>query len=179
MTIKMIVATGSNFEIGINNKLLWHLPEDMRYFKEQTKECVVIMGRNTFDSLNLPKGLSERKNVVITKNPDNSKHHPNLCSKEGSLIFTDINQLVLEFKNDNFKNVWVIGGSQIYEEFIDYVDEIHWTSIEKSYPEANKFLSNKVIDVMIKEFDNGVRVKNCYDEKSDTHFSINVLKRIK
>ena len=56
MTIKMIVATGENFEIGVDNKLLWHLPEDMQYFKVQTEYCNVVMGNNTFDSLNLKKG---------------------------------------------------------------------------------------------------------------------------
>ena len=87
---------------------------------------------------------------------------------------------------NNFKDVfncegtiWIIGGSQIYEQFIDYVDEIHWTQIEKSYPEANKFLTDKTIDVMETEFSFDSKVKSCYDEKSDTHFTINILKRIK
>ena len=176
MSLKMIVATGANFEIGVDNKLLWHLPEDMQYFKEQTEYCNVVMGNNTFDSLNLKKGLPNRNNIVLTtKTLQRSKrvrpqYNPRYCA-----YFTN-----------NFKDVfncegtiWIIGGSQIYEQFIGCVDEIHWTQIEKGYPEANKFLTDKTIDIVETEFSFDTKVKSCYNEKSDTHFTINVLKRIK
>lgn len=175
MSIKMIVATGFNFEIGVDNKLLWHLPEDMNYFKEQTEYFNVIMGNNTFTSLNLENGLSCRTNWVITKDV---LMLYNLCNSKVKYTSIPAMQFILNYlgKHETF---WIIGGAQIYEEFIDFVDEIHWTHIEKVYPEANKFLTDKTIDVMIKEFDKGTRIKKCYDEKSDTHFTINVLKRIK
>ena len=178
MTIKMIVATGENFEIGIDNKLLWDLPEDMEYFKEQTEHSLVVMGSNTFESLNMKTGLKNRINFVLTNKsiPVNKRtkvqYNPRYCT-----CFTNYMSDVFEYQGEY--DIWIIGGSQIYEEFIDYVDEIHWTFIEKSYPEANKFLTDKTIDVMIKEFDKGTRIKECYDEKSDTHFRINVFKRIK
>lgn len=175
MTIKMIVATGKNFEIGVDNKLLWHLPEDMKYFKEQTEYYNVAMGNNTFESLNSENGLTNRTNWVITK--DVLKLY-NLYNSKVKYTSAPAMQFILNSlgKHETF---WIIGGSQIYEAFIDFVDEIHWTHIEKVYPEANKLLSDKTIDVMIKEFDKGTRIKQCYDEKSDTHFTINVLKRIK
>lgn len=176
MSLKMIVATGANFEIGVDNKLLWHLPEDMQYFKGQTEYCNVVMGNNTFDSLNLKKGLPNRNNVVLTTK----------TLQVNKRVRPQYNPRYCAYFTNNFKDVfncegtmWIIGGSQIYEQFVDYVDEIHWTQLEKSYPAANKFLSDKTIGVMIKEFDKGTRIKQCYDEKSDTSFTINVLKRIK
>lgn len=176
MTIKMIVATGKNFEIGVDNKLLWHLPEDMKYFKEQTEYYNVVMGNNTFESLSLKEGLKNRRNIVLTnKDLPINKRVRYQYNPRYSIYFTRRVSDVFEYEADT----WIIGGAQIYEQFIDFVDEIHWTLIEKVYPEANKFLSDKTIGVMIKEFDKGTRIKQCYDEKSDTSFTINVLKRIK
>lgn len=176
MSLKMIVATGSNFEIGVDNKLLWHLPEDMQYFKEQTEYCNVVMGNNTFESLNLKEGLKNRRNIVLTNKdlPINKRiryqHNPRY-----SVYFTRQLSDVFEYEGDT----WITGGSQIYEEFIDYVDEIHWTIVHKQFPEADKFLSKKTINVMETEFCFDSKVKSCYDEKSDTYFTINLLKRVK
>lgn len=176
MSLRMIVATGSNFEIGVDNKLLWHLREDMQYFKEQTEYCNVVMGNNTFESLNLKEGLKNRRNIVLSnKNLPLNKRVRYQHNPRYSVYFTRQVSDVFEYEGDT----WIIGGSQIYEEFIDCVDEIHWTHIEKVYPEANKFLTDKTIDKMVKDFDKGERIKRCYDEKSGTYFTINVLKRIK
>lgn len=182
MSLKMIMATGLNEELGKDNELLWNIPEDLKYFKEQTEGGYVVMGMNTFVSLDMPKGLKNRKNIVLTKYilPVNKRmvyqHNPRYY-----VHFTKFSKY-----NDLFdgrmlyeSDVWIIGGSSIYDQLIDFVDEIHWTRVEKVYPEANKFLTDKTIDVMIKEFDKGTRIKQGYDEKSDTHFTINVLKRIK
>lgn len=180
MSLKMIVATGSNFEIGIDDRLLWHLPEDMKYFKEQTINNIVVMGNNTFNSLNNECGLCNRVNYVLTTKqyelPDKIKY----SCHETLLCFVNNSDNIKFLKNiRGGREVWIIGGAKVYEEFIDYVDEIHWTHIEKVYQEANKFLTDKTIDKMVKDFDKGTRIKRCYDEKSDTHFTINVLKRIK
>ncbi len=179
MGLKMIVATGSNFEIGIDDKLLWYLPEDMKYFKEQTlKSSFVIMGRKTFESLNSPFGLKDRYNLVLTNQEMSIDDRFKRLDTKTCLVYP-LWENAVQDTSLCCKESWLIGGSQIYEAFIDYVDEIHWTQIEKSYPEANKFLTDKTIDKMTKEFDKGTIIKRCYDEKSDTHFTINVLKRIK
>ena len=67
--ITLIVATELNDYIGLENKLLWHLPDDLKFFKEKTKDHVIIMGRKTFESLGL-KTLPSRTNVVITRQED-------------------------------------------------------------------------------------------------------------
>ena len=179
MSLKMIVATGLDYEIGIDNKLLWYLPEDMKYFKEQTMNSFVIMGRSTFDSLNSTIGLKDRWNVVITNSPKDYVDLNSVGKNGYRLAFTDINESVLEVAKGKFKSSWIIGGSQIYEEFIDYVDEIHWTLVHKEFPEANKFLSKKTINIMETDFCFESKVKSCSDEKSNTHFTINILKRLK
>ena len=136
------------------------------------------MGSNTFESLNMKTGLKNRINFVLTnKSIPVNKRTKVQYNPRYYTYFTNYMSDVFEYQGEH--DIWIIGGSQIYEEFIDYVDEIHWTFIEKSYPEANKFLTDKTIDVMIKEFDKGTRIKECYDETSDTHFTINVFKRIK
>lgn len=179
MSLKMIVATGLNFEIGVDNRLLWHLPEDMKYFKEQTlNSSFVIMGRKTFESLNSPFGLKDRYNMILTNQEVSREDRFKRLDTKTCLIYPAWENAVQDTAVC-CKESWLIGGSQIYESFIDYVDEIHWTYIEKVYPEANRFLTDKTIDKMVKDFDKGVRVKKCYDERSDTHFTINVLKRIK
>lgn len=178
MSLKMIVATGFNFEIGVDNKLLWYLPEDLKHFKEQTEHNFVVMGSNTFESLNMKSGLKNRINFVLTnKSIPVNKRTKVQYNPRYYAYFTNHMSDVFEYQGEH--EIWIVGGSQIYEEFIDYVDEIHWTHVEKVYPEANKFLTDKTIDKMIKDFDKGTRFKRCYDEKSDTHFTINVLKRIK
>lgn len=174
MSLQMIVATGLNFEIGIDDKLLWYLPEDLIYFKEQTENKTVIMGHKTFESLPFSNGLPNRFNYVVNSSVYDSSNNCFFCQ------ISDVVALINHNKNlKRQKDVWIIGGSSIYNQLIDYVDEIHWTRVEKVYSEANKFLSDKTIDVMIKAFDKGTRIKQCYDEKSDTHFTINVLKRVK
>lgn len=179
MSLKMIVATGLNFEIGVDNRLLWHLPEDMKYFKEQTlNSSFVIMGRKTFESLNSPFGLKGRYNMVLTNQEMSIKDRFNRLDTKTCLVYP-VWENAVQDTAVRCKESWLIGGSQIYEQFIDYVDEIHWTIVHKQFPEANKFLSNKTIKVMQTEFDFDRKVKRCYDEKSDTHFTISILKRIK
>lgn len=181
MSIKMIVATGVNFEIGVDNKLLWNLPEDMSYFKEQTINNVVVMGNNTFKSIDDDYGLSSRVNYVLTTEyyelPDKIRYKENpktlLCFVNDSKNIKDLRDI------NGGREIWIIGGAQVYEEFINFVDEIHWTIVHKPFPEANKFLSKKTINIMETEFCFKGKIKSCYDEKSDTHFTINVLKRIK
>ena len=179
MSLKMIVATGLNFEIGIDDELLWYLPEDMKYFKEKTlNSSFVIMGRKTFESLNSPFGLKGRYNMVLTNKDIPIDDRFKRFDSNTCLVYPTWENSVQDTALC-CKESWLIGGAQIYEQFIDHVDEIHWTIVHKHFPEADKFLSKKTINIMETEFSFDTKVKSCYDEKSDTHFTINVLKRIK
>lgn len=143
MAIKIIIATcGEDYAIGKDNKLLTHVPEDLRYFKKQTENQVVVMGNTTMKSLQalgMENGLPNRHNVVLSRTP---KKSPFL--HEGAL--THIGNLdrflewgVLYINNILHKDVFIIGGASVYEQFKDIVDEVHWTQINKSFTEADTF----------------------------------------
>lgn len=139
MTIKMIIATDKDFAIGGDNKILWHIPEDLAYFKEQTQNAVVIMGNNTMESLPFKNGLPKRLNVVLSrkvkKTPFLHEGSPTYISdlprflEWGTLYINTILQ----------KDIWIIGGASVYEEFKDKVEEVHWTLVKGSYKGADTY----------------------------------------
>lgn len=176
MQVKMILATGLNDELGKDNRLLWNLPEDMKYFKEQTEGHYVVMGNNTFKSLNMPKGLKNRKNIVLTTKdlPTNKRVRYQYNPRYG-LWFANYKDLMdKRFEDDDI--LWVIGGASVYEQLIEFVDEVHWTEVMQEFPEADTYLPTKVID----EIGNKFRTESVgyfTDEKTGIHFSITVMKR--
>lgn len=176
MKVKMIMATGLNYELGKDNKLLWYLPEDMKYFKEQTEGHYVVMGNNTFKSLNMSKGLKNRNNMVLTNEdlPVNKRirnqYNPRYC-----VWFTKYDDLF--FKSFEGNDVlWVIGGASVYEQLIEFVDEVHWTEIMQEFPEADTYLPTKVVEEVGNKFRNE-SVGYFTDEKTSIQFKITVMKR--
>jgi dihydrofolate reductase len=126
--VKLIVAKASNDVIGKDNDLIWHLPADMRFFTQTTKGHIVIMGRRNWDSIPLNyRPLSERINVVITRNKDFS--HPDCLS------FQSLEDALLYFKNDHKRDIFIIGGGQIYRDALDknLVDEMLVTHIDQRF----------------------------------------------
>ncbi|WP_145475512.1 dihydrofolate reductase, partial [Staphylococcus hominis] len=105
MHISLIAAIGQNNEIGLDNKLLWNIKEDMNWFRKHTKHKVVVMGRKTYESIGKP--LKGRVNVVLTRNPDYNPHPDVLVRK-------DISEITFEFRNE--LEVMVIGGETIYKQ---------------------------------------------------------------
>lgn len=133
MNLKMIAAIGKNNELGKNNDLIWHLKEDLKFFKEKTTGTTIVMGSNTFYSL--PKMLPNRKHIVFS-----SKNN----FPEGVIVYNDINKFIEDYK-DKDEDIYVIGGGMIYKLFINEVDEIYLTEIDEEekdasvyFPEFNK-----------------------------------------
>lgn len=128
--IKMILATDEAGGIGINNGIPWKCPADMTYFKEQTLNKPVFMGRSTFESLPFKDGLPNRQNFVLSS----------VVPKFDMLGYRKHSENV-HFVNFNYAKAWaeiypeswVIGGKSIYEQFIEHVDEIHHTTIAGKY----------------------------------------------
>lgn len=116
--IKLIAAIGKNNELGKDNNLIWHLKEDLHFFKEETTGHKIIMGYNTF--LSLPRLLSNRTHIVLT-------HHN--INKEGVIVFSDFNALLNYLKTLD-EEVYVIGGATIYQLFLNYADELILTEID-------------------------------------------------
>src|ERR1700754_36180 len=118
MIISLIVAASSNNVIGKDNKLLWHLPNDMKFFKNTTWGMPVVMGRKTFDAL-AGEPLPGRFNFVITRSKDWDPHNPKV--KVVSHLETGL-RLAAE---SDCKEVFVIGGGQIYTASMPLADKIY------------------------------------------------------
>ncbi|WP_461535753.1 dihydrofolate reductase [Spongorhabdus nitratireducens] len=127
MKIAMIAAVAENNAIGINNKMPWYLPGDLRYFKAVTMGKPIIMGRNTFESLKKP--LPGRTNIVITRNPDYSHDGIRVVhNTEEALSLAEDIALV----NGN-EEIMVIGGGQIYKELLPKADRLYLTKVAHSF----------------------------------------------
>ncbi|MBB5185402.1 dihydrofolate reductase [Faecalicoccus acidiformans] len=122
MKLTMIAAIGKNNELGKDNKLLWHLPQDMKFFREQTKGHTIIMGRKTFESL--PGLLPHRHHIVI------SRSHPDL-PKEVEIF--DSPDAFIEAYQDTEEEIFVIGGAMIYKEFLPCAYRLLLTEIDQDY----------------------------------------------
>ena len=125
--ISIIAAVGKNQELGKDNKLLWHIKEDMEFFKEKTINKNVIMCIYTFYSL--PKKLPNRKHIVLT--------HKDLKLDDDIIIMHNLKE-TLEYIKTKQKEFMIIGGAKIYQEFIDFADKMYLTHI-KDTKEADTY----------------------------------------
>ncbi len=139
MIVSMIVAHGPNGEIGLDNKLLWHLSEDLKNFKKITSGKVIVMGRKTFESIGKP--LPNRKNIILTRDPS-FKPEGVFVINEPMMAF----DLALNFYEDAENAELIIcGGEEIYKIFMPYTQKIYRTlvdfygSADAFFPELNLF----------------------------------------
>lgn len=121
--LSIIVAKAKNNTIGKDNKLLWHIPDDLRRFKELTTNHNIIMGRKTFESIG--KILPNRKHIIFSQNPDFKIDNENIEIVHSMLQI----QQYIEDENENF----VIGGAMIYNLLMPYVTKMYVTEIDKDF----------------------------------------------
>lgn len=124
--ITMIAAAGENNELGKDNDLVWHLPNDFKRFKTLTTGHHIIMGRKTFESF--PKPLPNRIHIVITRNKS--------YSKEGAFTVTSMEEALQKVKDD--PQPFIIGGGEIYKIGMAFADKIELTRVHGSF-EADTF----------------------------------------
>lgn len=158
--ISIIVAIAQNFAIGKNNDLLFHLPNDLKRFKEITTGHPVIMGRNTL--LSLPKGaLPNRRNIVITDNPDEKFDR---CE----MVFS-IDEAVKAVKNE--AEAFIIGGGMIYSQFFPVAGKLYLTLVHQDFDG----------DVYFPEIEysawNELYREDLFDEKNSFNYSYLNLER--
>ena len=122
----IIAAVGKNNELGKKGDLIFHIKEDMQFFKETTTGHTVVMGFKTWESL--PKKLPNRKNVVVSFEEIEG---PDEC-------VTDLVQFIKDNENTN-EEIFVIGGGSIYAQFIDHAKRIYLTEINGEDSEADVF----------------------------------------
>lgn len=121
MQISLIVAASTNNAIGKNNQLLWHLPIDMKFFKNTTWAMPVIMGRKTFESMS-GKPLNGRLNIVITKEV--------ALAIEGVSVVNSLASAVDIAQMNDYKETFVIGGGEIYKAALPIASKIYLTRVD-------------------------------------------------
>jgi dihydrofolate reductase len=118
-TISLVVAASANHAIGLNNALLWHLPNDLRFFKNTTWGAVVIMGRKTFEAVSKP--LPGRINIVVTRNEE--WNATDVC------VAGSLEDAIDQAKKTNCREIFVIGGAEIYALAMPIAQRIYLTRV--------------------------------------------------
>lgn len=148
MILTHIVACSENRVIGTQGALPWHLPEDMKFFRETTKGHIMIMGRKTFESFN-GRALPNRYHIVITRDP--SKHKFQAPETSPVVFVSSIDEAIEHAKPLTEKwgeEVFIIGGGEIYNQVMNKTDKIYLTLIHKQfegdtyYPEIDEKVFN-------------------------------------
>ena len=127
MTLTLIAAAAENNALGKNNRMIWHLPDDFKRFKQLTSGHHIIMGRKTFESL--PGMLPNRTHVIITRQKD--------FKADGCIVVNSLDEAIEACKGD--EEAFVIGGGEIYKQSIDRADKIELTRVYGTSPEADAF----------------------------------------
>ena len=145
--ISIIAAIGKNRELGKDNKLLWHIPDDMKRFRELTKGHAVIMGRKTYDSIG--KTLPNRLNLVLSRNPYKQQEGIVRDIKSPCIFVVDLVQALEKAKKWEEKKenpeVFIIGGGNVYEQALPLADKLYLTVVEGKFdadtyfPEYSRF----------------------------------------
>lgn len=123
IVLSLLVAADENNVIGKNNKLPWHLPNDLRYFKNQTWGMPILMGRKTFESIGKP--LQGRKSIVITRSTD-WKH-------DEVEVVHSVEDAIGKAKECGVKEIFVIGGAEIFKTSFDKASRIYLTRIHHRF----------------------------------------------
>lgn len=148
--MNLIICVDKNYGIGRDDKLLFKISDDLKFFKKMTTNKVVVMGYNTFISLPNCKPLKNRTNIILTKK--------NLVI-DNAIVVNSISKLFNELKNYKTQDIFVIGGEQVYKELTDFCELAYITKVNK-ITNANKFAPNldknqnwKQIQISEKYFD--------------------------
>ncbi len=163
--IKLLVAFSNNRVIGLNNQLIWHLPNDLKRFKKFTTGQLIIMGRKTFESIGRP--LPNRETVVLSRNSE--------------LIFEGVKQVgslqeAVDYAKSNFpeKEIYIVGGEQIYRMAMDLVDQLEITLIHQDF-EGDAFFP----EIDLNSWKEIKREKGIVDDKNQLEHSFITYERKK
>ena len=168
MKVSLIVAVDLEKGIGRNNDLMWHLPADMKFFRETTTNQVVVMGRKNYDSIPTKfRPLPNRENVVLTRNTD--------YKAEGCLVFNSLEACLKHYENEQERAVFIIGGGEIYKKALELncIDEMYVSHVDKIYG-ADTFFP----EFNLKDWTVEIVLSHEKDEKNEASFNVVKYKRI-
>lgn len=129
MIVSIVVAAAENNAIGLNNQLLWHLPNDLKFFKQTTWAMPVIMGRKTFESLS-GKPLNGRLNIVVSRQKD--------WNAAGVIKAASLEEALAIAEKHDYKESYIIGGGELYTAALPFADKVYLTRVETTL-EADTF----------------------------------------
>jgi len=147
--IAVVVAIGRNRELGKNGKLLWHIPDDLKRFKELTKGHPIIMGRKTFESIVGYVGgpLPDRTNIVVTR------QGPSLTLPAGVFVASSLEEAIeIAKRQPGADEIHIGGGAELYKQALPIVDKLYLTLIDAEgeadafFPEYEKEFTKKVFE---------------------------------
>jgi len=130
MIKSLVVAASTNNAIGKDNKLLWNLPNDLRFFKNVTWAMPVLMGRKSFESIG-NKPLKGRVNIVLTSSK--------FFKGEGVVVVNKIKNAEFFVKENDYKELMILGGGNVYAQTIDDADKIYITRVHHVFEDADTF----------------------------------------
>lgn len=159
----MIAAMDRNRAIGFNNNLLWHLPDDFKWFKEKTKGKPMVMGRHTM--LSLGKPLPGRMNIVVSST--------NQYIIDG-YVYANSLENALTLVPEGTEEVMIIGGGQVYKQMLEKADRLYVTIVDHEWPNADTYFP----EWKKEEWQTSYSEHHAIDEKHAYAFELKILERI-
>ncbi|BAV08424.1 dihydrofolate reductase [Filimonas lacunae] len=130
MKISLIVAAATDNAIGKNNQLLWHLPNDLKFFKNMTWGMPVVMGRKTFEALS-GQPLPGRLNIIVTRQQG--------WQQDKVVVVNNVKDALFLAQENKYAEVLISGGGEIYKETINEADKIYLTRVHATFEGADAF----------------------------------------
>ena len=166
MKISIIVAVAPNNVIGKDNTLIWHLPADMKYFKEKTTNHCIITGRKNYESIPEKfRPLPNRTNIVITRQTE--------YKAPGAIVVDTLEKAIAKAKEIEKEEVFIIGGGEIFKQSMDMTERIYLTKVDGIF-EGDVFFP----DLNLKEWKEVSREDCRADEKNKYDYSFIILDRL-
>jgi dihydrofolate reductase len=165
MNISIIVAVAKNNVIGKDNTLIWHLPADMKFFKEKTTGHCIITGRKNYESIPEKfRPLPNRINIVITRQKN--------YNAPGAIVVSSIKEAIEKAKQTGDNETFIIGGAEIYKQCLQYTDTIYLTQIYHSF-DGDAFFP----EINPEQWKETERIKGITDEKNKYKYDYVTLEK--
>lgn len=166
MKISIIVAVAPNNVIGRDNTLIWHLPADMKYFKEKTTNHCIITGRKNYESIPEKfRPLPNRTNIVITRQTE--------YKAPGAIVVDTLEKAIAKAKEIEKEEIFIIGGGEIFKQSMEITDRLYLTKVEGNF-EGDVFFP----EFNLKEWKEVYREDCRADEKNKYDYSFIILDRL-
>ncbi len=162
MIISLMVAYSKNLAIGKDNKLLWHLSDDLKNFKKYTLNKYIVMGRKTYESIGFP--LPKRTTIIVTRNPE--------YKAEGCIVVGSIDEAIAVANKDNQGEVVITGGGEIYKQSLELINAAYITEVDCEIKEADAFFPKIDFSTWTKDSEGSYSFSKDEKNEYDWDFSI-------